>query len=67
MKSVNKFFILASGFSYELYLVHSLVFAIIGFCLNGVLPIYGLIVISLLAAYAVGYAYSWALRLLRLK
>lgn len=67
MKVVNRFFVWASGFGYELYLVHSLVFAIMAFCLKDILPIYGLIALSLIAAYVAGYCYSWLLVKVRLK
>ena len=67
IKWVNKFFIWASGYSYELYLVHSLVFVVLAFYLKGLLPLYGLIGVSLLAAYAAGYGYSWMLTKLKLK
>lgn len=66
-KWVNKFFCWASGFGYELYLVHSLVFVITAFCLKDIVPTYLLLAISLLLAYAVGYGYSCFLKISKLK
>ena len=67
IKLVNRFFEWANCFSYELYLVHSLVFAVIAFSLKGIVPVYLLLGFSLLLAYAVGYGYSRLLKLSRLK
>lgn len=64
---VNRFFIWASGFSYELYLVHSLVFVVLTFSLSNCVPLFLLLAISLVAAYVAGYGYSCLLRLLKLK
>lgn len=66
-KVVNRFFIWASGFSYELYLVHSLVFVVLTFCLINHVPLFLLLCISLVAAYITGYGYSSLLRWLKLK
>lgn len=60
---VNRLFVWASGFSYELYLVHSLVFAIIAFALSGALPLCALLGVSLVAAYGVAYGYGLLLNL----
>ena len=62
IKWVNKFFEWANGFSYELYLVHSLVFVVIATGLKGIIPLYALVILSLLAAYIAGYSYSWLLK-----
>ena len=64
---VNRFFIWASGFSYELYLIHSLVFVVLAFCIADSVPIFLLLTISLVAAYVTGYGYSCLLRSLKLK
>ena len=64
---VNWFFEWANVFSYELYLVNSLVFAVMAFILKGIIPLYVEIVISLIVAYIVGYGYSCLLKIIRLK
>jgi len=64
---VNRFFEWASGFSYELYLVHSLTFAILAYGLKGMIPLYTLLPISLIAAYVIGYGYSKGVRMLGMK
>lgn len=64
---VNRFFIWASGFSYELYLVHSLAFVVMTFGLIDYVPLYILLSISLVTAYFTGFGYSCLLRLLKLK
>lgn len=66
-KLVNRFFVWASGFGYELYLVHSLVFVVTAFCLKDMIPVYLLLVISLLLAYAVGYGYGRLLKMSKSK
>ena len=63
---VNRFFEWANSFSYELYLVHSLIF-VVAYFLKGTIPLYVEIVMSLIAAYVVGYYYSWLLKMMRLK
>lgn len=65
--SINKFFIWASSFGYELYLVHSLVFVIVSSLLKDLFPVYVLICVSLLMAYIVGYGYSYFLKKTNLK
>lgn len=67
VKLVNRFFEWSNNFSYELYLVHSLMFAIMAFYLKGFMPLLELIAISLIAAYAAGYSYSWFLIKTKLK
>ena len=64
---INKFFIWTSGFGYELYLVHSLVFVIVSSLLKDLFPVYVLICVSLLTAYIVGYGYSYFLKKTNLK
>jgi len=64
---VNRFFVWASSSGYELYLLHSLAFVVLAFCLKGLLPVYGLIGVSLIAAYAAGYGYSRLLMKTKLK
>ena len=67
ISKVNRFFIWASGFSYELYLVHSLVFVVLTFSISNCVPLFLLLTISLVAAYVTGYGYSYLLRLMRMK
>lgn len=62
MEGVYKFFVQTSGFGYELYLVHSLVFVIMAFLLKGIIPLYLMLILSLIGAYTIGYAYSWLLK-----
>ena len=57
----------ASSFDYELYLVHSLVFAVIAFFLKGALPLAVLLPLNFAAAYAVGYSYNRILKICRWK
>ena len=64
---VNKFFEWASGFSYELYLVHSLVFVVMAYFLKGALPVAALLAVSLVTAYVAGYGYSRLLNAIGLK
>lgn len=67
IKFVNRFFEWANRFSYELYLVHSLIFVVVAFFLKGIIPLYVVIVISLMVAYVIGYYYCRLLELMRLK
>lgn len=64
---MNSFFEWASGFSYELYLVHSLVFAVMVYFLKGALPVSALLAVSLVTAYLAGYGYSRLLNATGLK
>lgn len=64
---VNKFFVWASGFSYELYLVHFLVFCIMMFFFKNACPVILLIFLSLVAAYMTAYMYSFGLRFFKIK
>ena len=66
-KAVNRFFVWESSFGYELYLVHSLVFVIMAYLIKGVIPLYVLMPVSLIAAYVAGYGYSWLLTKTKLK
>lgn len=66
-KWVNRFFVWASSYGYELYLVHSLVFVVMTFCLKDIIPQYVMIALSLISAYVAGYGYSWLLIKTKLK
>ena len=67
IRYVNKFFEWACGSGFELYLLHSLVFAVMTFFLKGVVPIYVLLSMSLIAAYFAGYGYNWLLMKIKIK
>lgn len=60
---ISRFFIWTSGFGYELYLVHSLVYGVIGLVMGEVFPLPVRIVVSLVMAYAVAWGYSKVLKL----
>lgn len=62
LKFVNKFFVWASGFGYELYLVHSLVYVVMGCLLKSILPLPIWIVMTFIIAYAIAWLYSWLLK-----
>ena len=58
---VNRFFEWASSFSYELYLVHSIVFVVVGYLLTSSIyafPISALMIIKFLIAYIVAYVFK---------
>lgn len=63
----NRFFEWANGFSYELYLIHSLVFAVIAYSLKGNVPLYLEILLCFIVAYIAGYCYSFLLKIIRIK
>ena len=62
IKMVNRFFEWANSFSYELYLLHSLVFAVTAYLLALSLPMPALLVVELVAAYLLAYGYKWCLQ-----
>lgn len=59
---IKKFFTWASSFGYELYLVHSLVYVVMGYLLKDVLPLPIWIVITSVTAYFVAWLYSFILK-----
>ena len=63
---INRFFEWTNSFSYELYLVHSLVFVIMTALLTSLVPASIILTISLVAAYVFAYAYNWILKIIRL-
>lgn len=67
VKPVNRFFEWANSFSYELYLLHSLVFAVVTFCLESTTPLLILLVLSFVTAYILAYGYNIILRKMYLK
>lgn len=61
----SRFFSWASAFSYELFLVHSLVFALCSFFLDGYIPLWMRLFISLALAYLVTWSYNRVMRILQ--
>lgn len=57
VKVVNRFFEWANYFSYELYLLHSLVYAIVAYMVAGKIPLVLMLVVSFIAAYVIAYVY----------
>lgn len=66
IKVVNKFFEWSNSFSYELYLVHLLMYAVVANLLASLIPIQTLMVIQFVGAYVVAYGFYWILGKLRL-
>lgn len=59
---LKNFFTWASSFGYELYLVYSLVYVVMGYLLKDVLPLPIWIVITFVTAYVVAWLYSTILK-----
>ena len=59
---IKTFFTWASSFGYELYLVHSLVYVVMGYLLKDILPLPIWIVITFITAYIVAWLYSTILK-----
>ena len=59
IKMVSRFFEWASGFSYELYLLHSLVFTVIAYMFADKITTYLVLIVSFIAAYTLAYLYGW--------
>ena len=59
---IKTFFTRASSFGYELYLVHSLVYVVMGYLLKDILPLPIWIVITFITAYIVAWLYSTILK-----
>lgn len=59
IKMVSRFFEWASGFSYELYLLHSLVFTITAFIFADKITTYLVLIVSFVVAYTSAYLYRW--------
>lgn len=57
IKMVSRFFEWANGFSYELYLIHSLVFTVIIYMVADKLATYLVLIVSFVAAYIAAYFY----------
>jgi len=63
---LNQFFKCTNAFSYELYLVHGLVYVVMITILTSRIPIAILLIISFLSAYLIAYAYKWILQKIKL-
>lgn len=59
---IKNFFMWASGFGYELYLVHLLVYVVMGYLLKEVLFLPLWIVMTFVIAYVIAWLYSWLLK-----
>ena len=57
IKMVSRFFEWANGFSYELYLIHSLVFTVIAYIFADKITTYLVLIVSFVAAYIAAYFY----------
>ena len=64
---VNRFFEWTNRFSYELYLLHPLVFTVVFFYLESTLPLVVLLALSFIAAYIFAYCYNIILKEMYLK
>ena len=58
IKWVNRFLCYTSKIGYEWYLVHSLTFIVVHHYMDGVMPMWMVLVMCLLASYAVAFAFS---------
>lgn len=65
IKYINKFFVWASGFGYELYLVHSLVYSIIIYFTKDILPLGVQLALCAVGAYVTGWCYHEVIKRLR--
>lgn len=66
VKVVNRFFEWANSFSYELYLLHSLVYVVVACLLASLLPMQSQLVVKFMTAYVVAYGFKWMLGTLNL-
>ena len=62
---IKKFFVWASGFGYELYLVHSLVYSIIIYFTRDILPLGVQLAVCAVGAYVTGWCYHEVIKRLR--
>lgn len=65
IKYINKFFVWASGFGYELYLVHSLVYSIIIYFTGDILPLAVQLAVCAVGAYVTGWCYHEVVKRIR--
>lgn len=63
----ERLFCWINGFSYELYLIHSLVYSIVLFFTQDFIPLYISLPLAFLGAFAVAYAYSSLLKIAKIK
>lgn len=59
---VNRFFEWANSFSYELYLIHTLVFTVIAYFVADEIATNLLLLISFVIAYIAAYLYRWLIK-----
>lgn len=59
IKFINRFFESSSRIGYELYLVHCLVFEILHYAFDGLIPVWVILALCIFLSYAVAYAYSF--------
>lgn len=58
VKVVNRFFEWANSFSYELYLVHSLVYVVVAYLFAAILPVPVLLIVKFAVAYLIAYGFK---------
>lgn len=59
IKCINRFFQSSSRIGYELYLIHGLVFEILHHFLDGLIPMWAILVLCIALSYVAAYAYSF--------
>lgn len=67
MPIVNRFFCYTNRISYEWYLVHILVFAVVKTSLDGAIPVSMEIILCIVSSYIIAWIYDKALRLCAIK
>ena len=63
----ERIFCWINGFSYELYLIHSLVYSIVLFTMQGIFPLYVSLTLGFIGAFATAYAYNALLKRAKIK
>lgn len=61
IKMVNRFFEWTNSFSYELYLMHSLVYTAIAYLFTQSIPMIVLLAFQCVTAFLIAYGYKWIL------
>ena len=64
---VTRFFCWINSFAYELYLVHSLIYAVVYYYLKNVLPLYGVLLVCFVMAFVAAILYSLFLKKIKIK
>lgn len=65
LSGIKKFFVWASGFGYELYLVHSLAYSIIIYFTKDILPLGVQLAVCAVGAYVTGWCYHEVIKRIR--